>query len=304
MQTPGYWIDVAKWADEDVLKNMSVGSVSMSDGYPIRTYQMGDPQAEKLLIINSLGLPFFLVARLGLALSKQFHVIGWDHRGSPETSDDFVNAHASIEQQASDVADLLRHFDNRIAHVVTWSSGAFALLEAMQNFGVAFKNNILLAPSDLSSFENKTPFQKFFYPLFLKAASEDAAAIEKLRRTITATQNSSGDDTSQHLATAYTRSAEATRRYVLYFRSVLNFRDKARQLYGALAQQARFLIIHSLNDNYADYRGSVVAFEESANTKLILNNSGGHFHLCQQPRQIAADIEAYIAGNATAGTTG
>lgn len=297
MNTPAYWTELAQWADPEVLANVTHGTVTMADGYPINVYQMGNPQAEKLLIINSLGLPFFLVARLGLALCRRFHVIGWDHRGSPDTAAAFDSADATIAQQASDVAGLQRHFGDQIAHVVTWSSGAFALLEAMRTGGVAFKRHILLAPSDLSSFENRTPFQKFFYPLFVKAAGGESAAIEKLRRMISATQNSSGDDASQQLATAYTRSTEATRRYVLYFQSVLDFREQARAIYASLGDSARFLIIHSLNDTYADYRGSVAACEEVGNTKLILNSSGGHFHLYQQPQQIAADITAYISSD-------
>lgn len=294
MRLPPYWSNLPPAAIHEIAPAISWTKIRAADGYLLDAYEMGRRDAETIVLINALGLPFALLARLGLALSERFHVVGWDARGCPEITDPFEDRFASVDVQAADLLRINDHFGGAIGTAVTWSSGAFVLLKAMKTGFASCRHRVLLAPSDITSYGNRTPFLAYFERWFVKAATGDVADVERLRAKIIAGLSVKEDVPARALNTVYVGDVEGTRRYVRYFKAGLDFRSEVQTLYSELARANDFLIIHAIDDVFSDHRGSLQAVEGGVRTRLTLYPSGGHFLMHGEPRAVADEVTACV----------
>lgn len=300
MSLPLYWSSLPGNVAQDIaLDEIKWTRIETVDGHMLNCYELGRGQREKIVLINALGLPFALLARLGMALSSRFHVIGWDVRGLPETSDPFEDRFASVELQADDLLRINQHFGGDICAAVTWSSGALILLKAMQKGFASCRTRVLLAPSDLTPFANATPFLALFERWFIKAANGNDKDVERLRGKIIAGLSIKEDIPGRALNVAYVSSLEATRRYAKYFTAGLDFREEMRTLFAEASQVQDFLLVHAVDDVFSDHRGSLHAVESGTKVRMALYSKGGHFLMYGQPALVAQDVIACVGRDRT-----
>jgi pimeloyl-ACP methyl ester carboxylesterase len=297
-----YWQEHAEDCEAHAL-DVRAGTVIAPDGYALRVFDMGSLHERKIMLLNSPGMPFFVMARLAWRLAESMHVIAVESRGCPEEEDRFESSYVTIDRQSDDVLAVATARAIGQCDAVTWSSGAFVLLDAMRKRPSLFRSKIMLAPNDLTDHTIETGFQRFFFPLFRQAAQGDTAQVERLRSMVRASQRAiehapALERRGQTLSTLFCRSAEAARRYAHYFQGALDFRAEAKSLYAQLSKDHAFHFIHASNDTFTDYRESVAAYAAAQAGTLTIHKSGGHLVMYTRDTLVCAAIHGCFASDA------
>jgi pimeloyl-ACP methyl ester carboxylesterase len=294
-----YWEDEANQCQSGALPGLVTRTVRAADGYPLRVYEMGARHGRAVVLLNAPGMPFFVMGPLARQLSTALRVICVEARGCPVEQDGFRDADADIECQAGDLLAVLAALELQRCEAVTWSSGAYVLLCAMERQPGLFGTAVLMAPNALTETIIETGFQRFFFPLFGDAVRAGPAKVERLRTMVHASQRAIDgaralERQAQRLSTLFIRSSEMTRRYAHYFQGALDYAPRARALYQRLSAGRAFHFIHAGDDTFTDYREAIAAYEQALDGSVTVPRRGGHHLLYTHGAVVATTVRACI----------
>lgn len=81
-------------------------ALETADGTTLRLYECGPAEAPPLLIVNPIGVPVLIAARLARALAQYYRVITWEQRGTSCTTEEFFRRPHRFDAFVGDLIDI------------------------------------------------------------------------------------------------------------------------------------------------------------------------------------------------------
>jgi pimeloyl-ACP methyl ester carboxylesterase len=129
------------------LHSFRTRDVCMTDGTRLRVFECGPTGAPPLIIVNPIGIPVLLVARLAQRLSESFRVICWEQRGVNATPADFFSRPHGFESFVDDLAQIAALSGASDCHpMIGVCSGAAQLVRATATGKVTPSSLVLISP--------------------------------------------------------------------------------------------------------------------------------------------------------------
>lgn len=164
------------------LRSFQSRDLQVADGTRLRVFECGHANAPPLIIVNPIGIPVLLVARLAQRLSESFRVICWEQRGLNATPDEFFARPHGFDAFVSDLVEIAALHGASEAHpMIGVCSGAAQLVRATAQGKLSPSSLVLISPQ-LRFSEGYVPsqFEANVMPYMRAIASGRLAVAEQL----------------------------------------------------------------------------------------------------------------------------
>ena len=142
------------------------------DGRRLAVYQAGDRRLPTVLLVNALGMSALFLAALAGHLATSRHVVTWETRGLPDSSDVALDEDLSVARHAFDAADVLAGIGRSAAALVSYCSGVNIATHALAHGLLIAPRLCIVSPSiALSAAQHQTDYQRTMLPLWRDIAS-------------------------------------------------------------------------------------------------------------------------------------
>jgi len=122
-------------------------AVGVPDGATLRVFECGLESAPPLIIVNPIGIPILLVARLALRLAESFRVICWEQRGVNAPAADFFGRPHGFDAFVSDLVEIAGVSGATDGHpMIGVCSGAAQLVRATATGAISPSSLVLVSP--------------------------------------------------------------------------------------------------------------------------------------------------------------
>jgi pimeloyl-ACP methyl ester carboxylesterase len=158
--------------------------VKARDGRHLAVFEAGDRRHPAVLLVNALGMSVLFLAALARYLAPIRHVVTWETRGLPDSSNADLNEDLAIVRHAEDPADVLASTGRAAEAVVSYCSGVNVATYGLTHGLLSASRLCVVSPSiELPTAHGQTDYQRTMLPIWRSVAASglrQAALIHQL----------------------------------------------------------------------------------------------------------------------------
>lgn len=121
-------------------------TVAARDGYPLRVWECGPLRAPRVIIINPIGVPLVIGARLARELAQSHRVICFEQRGYEGELQQFVNRRHDFSVFVSDLIEVFSQRADSACALIGICTGAAQAVRAIASRALSASNLVLVSP--------------------------------------------------------------------------------------------------------------------------------------------------------------
>ena len=273
-------------------------TVTARDGRRLTVFEAGDRAHPTILLVNALGMSVLFLTALARHLAPTHHVVTWETRGLPDSSNVGLNDDLTIARHAEDAADVLAGTGCEAEAVVSYCSGVNVAIYGLTHDLLSAPKLCVISPSiELPTAHGQTDYQRTMLPIWRSIAASglrQAALIHQLLGESQAAQPGGLDAELRELNNLPFVTAEST---YLYARMQAACLEQA-SLDRLSSLKTTALVIHC-NDDDVIHADTSRAFADAVHgSRYEQLNDAGHFgiYTSNALHRLVAD---FILGNRT-----
>lgn len=301
-------------------KHFTVHRHAHSDGSELLVYRGRKRQGDAVVLVNAVGMPVEFWCSLAESLSDRYYLVTWESRGVPNVNNAFNDKRVAIQDQLSDLHEILEGEQIRSCHMIGWCTGAQYALMFNERYPELVKSLVLLngtynLPADTAprtNFENQLRYllpkmaenRKYaeFYHEIIYGNQNGNAVLESEsgndRERLSMVLNDIGPELV-HMTSLPYRSVESVYRYaklvVPYFNG-----DIREQAAGV---DVPTLVVTGAQDQAAHHEASIALAKLIPSAHLYIEPDGDHFGFYNSSNVVARvrlHLDAHAPGKGEA----
>jgi pimeloyl-ACP methyl ester carboxylesterase len=120
-------------------------TVVAPDGFPLRVWECGSVHAPRVVIINPIGVPLVIGARLARELAESYRVICFEQRGYESELEGFVSRPHDFSVFVSDLIEVISQRGDPVCALIGICTGAAQAIRAIAS-GALTAELVLISP--------------------------------------------------------------------------------------------------------------------------------------------------------------
>ncbi|MCX4030253.1 alpha/beta hydrolase [Endozoicomonas sp. SM1973] len=287
-------VDTSILAEE--LGDIDASIYRAPDGYEFNLYKVGNPSAEKLVILPPYGMSYLLLSRLVKVLSGKYYVLSWESRGCPDYEASVSDDRFDLVSQSEDFVNILKQEGFDSFHYVGWCQAAQLLVHTLSVSDLQPKTISWIAPAGLGTSLVKSEFERCALPIYLEIEKLGSAYAEKLAMILDKYRDQPirEEIAAEKYTVLHLSDPDATHRFSRYMKLYEDNKSKVIELLGQVFEKHHVYVIHCKDDTYSHFSEAVQLEKKYPNVELELMPGGGHLQLFYEPDVIAGLILGYI----------
>jgi pimeloyl-ACP methyl ester carboxylesterase len=273
-------------------------TVKAGDGRRLTVFEAGDRTRPTILLVNALGMSVLFLTALARHLAPTHHVVTWETRGLPDSSNVGLNDDLTIARHAEDAADVLVSTGCEAEAVLSYCSGVNVATYGLTHGLLSASKLCVVSPSiELPTAHQQTDYQRTMLPIWRSVAASglrQAALIHQLLGESQSAQPDGLDAELRELNNLPFVTAESTYLYARMQAACLEHASLDR----LSSLKTTTLVIHC-NDDDVIHADTSKALADAVNGSWYEQlNDAGHFgiYTSNALHRLVAD---FILGNRT-----
>lgn len=273
-------------------------TVEARDGRRLAVFEAGDRTRPTVLLVNALGMSVLFLAALARHLEPTHHVVTWETRGLPDSSNVGLNDDLTIARHAEDAADVLAGTGCETEAVVSYCSGVNVATYGLTHGLLSASKLCVVSPSiELPTAREQTDYQRTMLPIWRSVAASglrQAALIHQLLGESPSAEPDGLDAELRELNNLPFVTAEST---YLYARMQAACLEHA-SLEGLSSLKTTTLVIHCNDDDVIHADTSKALADAVTGSRYERLDDAGHFGIYTS-NALHCLVADFILGNRT-----